>query len=84
LKAKITNIILQTFTSALYTLAVEREKYLEVLRNEVLDNLEDGQVTAKTLGNLPKMESFLRESGRFNNNGLSETSNNNPKQFRET
>ena len=55
----------------MYSLAVEPEKYAEVLRNEVIENLENGQITAATLAKLPKMDSFLRESGRFNTTGLS-------------
>ena len=62
----------QTFTGALYTLAEEWDKYAPLLRQEVLENLEQGKVTAKTLQNLPRMESFMRESARFNLSGLSE------------
>lgn len=65
---------MQTFTSALYSLAAEPEKYADILRNEVLDSLEDGQITTETLAKLPKMDSFLRESARFNNAGLSKNS----------
>lgn len=62
----------QTFTCALYTLAAQAEKYMEPLRREVLENLEDGEISYNSAQKLPKMESFLRESGRFNNAGLSE------------
>lgn len=62
----------QTFTCALYTLAGQAEKYMEPLRREVLENLEDGEISYNSAQKLPKMESFLRESGRFNNAGLSE------------
>ncbi|KAI1850820.1 hypothetical protein JX265_013300 [Neoarthrinium moseri] len=71
-----------TFTSALYSLAAEPEKYAEVLRNEVLEHLEDGQITAGTLASLPKMDSFLRESGRFNNAGLMAMQRNARKEFK--
>lgn len=53
-------------------MAAEFDKYADALRQEIVENLENGQITPSTLGNLPKMESFLRESGRFNNAGLSE------------
>lgn len=49
---------------------MEPERYLEPLRQEVLDNLEDNEITPAMLGKLHKMDSFLRESGRFNNAGL--------------
>lgn len=62
----------QTFTCALYTLAAQADKYMEPLRREVLENLEDGEISYNSAQKLPKMESFLRESGRFNNAGLSE------------
>lgn len=58
----------------MYSLAAEPEKYAEILRNEVLESLEDGQITADTLAKLPMMDSFLRESARFNNAGLSKNS----------
>ncbi|KAH9895453.1 cytochrome P450 [Xylariomycetidae sp. FL2044] len=59
-----------TLTGGLYQLAQQPEKYADVLRKEVLDNLEGGQITNTTLANLPMMESFLRETGRFTNAGL--------------
>ncbi|ETS77970.1 hypothetical protein PFICI_10032 [Pestalotiopsis fici W106-1] len=71
-----------TFTSAMYSLAVEPEKYAEVLRNEVIENLENGQITAATLAKLPKMDSFLRESGRFNTTGLMAMQRNARKEFK--
>lgn len=72
LKQRLTLVSFETVTSALYTLAAQSEKYLEPLRREVIENLEDGELTYGTLQRLPKLESFLRESGRFNIAGLSE------------
>lgn len=58
----------------MYALALEPEKYFEPLRKEVLDNLDGGEITAKTVGHLHKMESFLREASRFSDAGLSKHS----------
>jgi hypothetical protein len=69
----LTFLCFETVTAALYTLAAQHEKYLEPLRREVIENLEDGELTYGTLQRLPKLESFLRESGRFNIAGLSES-----------
>ncbi|KAI0476569.1 cytochrome P450 [Xylariaceae sp. FL0804] len=71
-----------TITAALYALAAEPEKYGDVLRKEVIESLEDGQITAASLAKLPKMESFLRESGRLNNAGLMAMQRNARKEFR--
>ncbi|KAI0144969.1 cytochrome P450 [Pestalotiopsis sp. NC0098] len=71
-----------TFTSALYSLAAEPEKYADILRNEVLESLEDGQITADMLAKLPKMDSFLRESARFNNAGLTAMQRNALREFK--
>ncbi|RKK06614.1 hypothetical protein BFJ68_g16544 [Fusarium oxysporum] len=71
-----------TFTAALYTLAAEPEKYLEPLRQEVFDNLNNGKLTYQTIQNLHKMDSFLRESARFNNAGLMSLQRNARKEFR--
>ncbi|KAI1339109.1 cytochrome P450 [Xylariaceae sp. FL0016] len=71
-----------TFTGALYSLAAEPEKYAEVLRKEVIESLEGGQITSDSLSKLPKMDSFLRESGRFNNAGLMAMQRNARKDFR--
>lgn len=67
----LTSLYFENLTCALYTLAAQFEKYLEPLRQEFIENLEDGEITYGTLQRLPKLESFLRESGRFNNAGLS-------------
>jgi pantoate kinase len=56
----------------LYSLAAEPDKYTDILRDEIVKNLENGEITTATLARLPKMESFLRESARFNNSGLSQ------------
>lgn len=64
-------VLHKTFTSALYSLAAEPEKYIEPLRQEVIEHLEDGEITYNTLHDLPKMQSFLRESARMNVAGLS-------------
>ncbi|KAJ4212369.1 hypothetical protein NW759_011757 [Fusarium solani] len=71
-----------TVTAALYTLAAQHEKYLEPLRREVIENLEDGELTYGTLQRLPKLESFLRESGRFNIAGLMALQRNARQEFR--
>ncbi|PLN81947.1 cytochrome P450 [Aspergillus taichungensis] len=71
-----------TFTAALYSLAAEPTKYGPALREEVMANLEQGEITAATLSKLPKMESFLRESGRFNSLGLMAMQRNARKEFR--
>lgn len=60
-----------TFTSALYILAAEPEKYVDELRAEIKQHCVDDQITRETLGKLVKMDSFLREAGRYNNAGLS-------------
>ncbi|CAH0039587.1 unnamed protein product, partial [Clonostachys solani] len=70
------------FSGALYSLAMEPERYLEPLRQEVLDNLEDDEITPAMLGKLHKMDSFLRESGRFNNAGLMAMQRNVKREFR--
>lgn len=62
----------QTFSGAIYCLAAEPDKYIPVLRAELLEHMIDGQITKDTLPKLVKMDSFLRESGRFNNAGLRE------------
>jgi len=49
---------------------MEPEKYIPILRAEVLGGCADGQITVETLADLPKLDSFLREAGRFNNAGL--------------
>ncbi|OJJ01767.1 hypothetical protein ASPVEDRAFT_150556 [Aspergillus versicolor CBS 583.65] len=71
-----------TFTAALYTLAAEPTKYVSALREEVMANLEEGKITASTLSKLPKMESFLRESGRINTLGLMAMQRNARREFR--
>ncbi|OAL42907.1 cytochrome P450 [Pyrenochaeta sp. DS3sAY3a] len=59
-----------TFTAAIYSLAAEPAKYMETLRAEVTKNLVDGKITHETIQNLIYMDSFLRESARFNVAGL--------------
>jgi cytochrome P450 len=63
-------VTLQTFSGALYCLAAEPEKYLPALRAEVKQHCIEGQITKETLTKLTKMDSFLREAGRFMNAGL--------------
>ncbi|GKT88318.1 hypothetical protein Ct61P_06168 [Colletotrichum tofieldiae] len=70
------------FTAALYSLAQEPEKYQDALRQEVENALENGVITSTTLAGLPKMESFLKESGRFNNAGLLAMQRNARQEFR--
>jgi len=70
-----------TFTPAIYSLAAEPSKYIDTLRNEVVQNLEDGQITHTTTQNLIYMESFLRESARFDSNGLAAMQRNALKPF---
>ncbi|EUC47347.1 hypothetical protein COCMIDRAFT_3606 [Bipolaris oryzae ATCC 44560] len=71
-----------TLTSALYTLGAEWEKYTQPLRDEVRQYCEDNEITKQTLGKLVKMDSFLRESGRYNNTGLTNLIRNARKEFR--
>lgn len=60
----------QTLTGALHNLASEPDKYLPQLREEVEQQCANGP-TKETLTNLHKIDSFLKEAGRFNNAGLS-------------
>ncbi|KAF2180150.1 cytochrome P450, partial [Zopfia rhizophila CBS 207.26] len=71
-----------TLTSALYILGAEWEKYTPILRAEVRQHCEGGEITKQTLGKLVKLDSFLRESGRFNNTGLVSLNRNARKEFR--
>ncbi|USP79331.1 cytochrome P450 [Curvularia clavata] len=59
-----------TFTAAIYSLAAEPAKYMDTLRAEVIQNLVDGRLTHETIQNLVYIDSFLRESARFNVAGL--------------
>ena len=52
-------------------MAQQWDKYAEDLRQEITDSFPDGEITFDGLKKLVKMESFLRESGRFNVSGLS-------------
>lgn len=63
----------QTLTGALHSLAAEPDKYIPQLREEVDQQCADGQPTKETLTKLHKIDSFLKESGRFNNAGLSKS-----------
>lgn len=72
----------KTFTAALYSLAAEPDKYFPALRAEVLENLEDGEITMNTVNNLSKMDSFIRESARFNVSGLMAMQRNARQDFR--
>ncbi|KAH6682152.1 cytochrome P450 [Plectosphaerella plurivora] len=74
--------LVKVLTAALYSLSAEYDKYAPELRQEVADNLVNGEITAETLKNLPKAESFLRESGRFNLPGLMTMQRNALKEFR--
>lgn len=67
-------MFLETFTPAIYTLAAQSSRYIDILRNEVVENLENGQITNNTVQNLVHIDSFLRESARFSSNGLGESS----------
>jgi hypothetical protein len=49
---------------------MEPEKYMQVLRNEVEQNLEGGKITHNTVQKLVHIDSFLRESARMNVSGL--------------
>ncbi|KAF2183518.1 cytochrome P450, partial [Zopfia rhizophila CBS 207.26] len=55
-----------TLTSALYTLGARWEKYTPILRKEVRQHCEGGEVTKQALSKLTRLDSFLRECGRFN------------------
>jgi len=59
-------------TTAIYTLATEPEKYVPVLRAEVLEHCVGGRIDKQTLGKLSKLDSFLRECGRLQPIGISE------------
>lgn len=54
-------------------MAADPERYIEILRAEVADNLEHGQITYNTVQKLVYMESFMRESARFNVAGLGQS-----------
>ena len=47
---------------------------METLRAEVIQNLVDGQITHETVQNFVFIDSFLRESARFNVAGLGKPS----------
>ncbi len=57
-------VLPQTIITAIYALAAESEKYLPVLRAEVLEHCVGGRIDKQTLGKLSKLDSFLRECGR--------------------
>ncbi|KAK5102937.1 hypothetical protein LTS08_003739 [Lithohypha guttulata] len=59
-----------TFSGAIYKLAAEPEKYAGELREELEQVLKEGPLSKDSLQKLKKMDSFLRESARFNNSGL--------------
>lgn len=54
----------------MYKLAAEPEKYMGELREELEQVLKEGPLSKDSLQKLKKMDSFLRESARFNNSGL--------------
>jgi len=58
---------------------MEPEKYIPVLRAEVVEKCVDGKITVDTLTDLPMLDSFLREAGRFNNAGLRKSSKTPPR-----
>ncbi|KAK5953726.1 hypothetical protein OHC33_004995 [Knufia fluminis] len=70
-----------TFTGALYKLAAEPEKYMPELRAELEEVLAEGPLSKDRLAKLKKMDSFLRESARYNNAGLMAVQRNAKKQF---
>ncbi|KPI43088.1 Ent-kaurene oxidase [Cyphellophora attinorum] len=59
-----------TFTAAIYSLALEPEKYMDTLRDEVINSLEDGKISFGSIQKLVHVDSFLRESARYNVAGL--------------
>ncbi|UPK91368.1 hypothetical protein LCI18_002303 [Fusarium solani-melongenae] len=53
------NSFVKVFTGALYALAAQFDKYAGTLCQEVLENLEQGEIASETVKKLPKMDSFL-------------------------
>ncbi|KAK8034584.1 cytochrome P450 [Apiospora rasikravindrae] len=53
-------------TGAVIQAALSPDLYTPVLRQEVLAHCENGIVTHKTMLNAPKLDSFVRETGRMN------------------
>lgn len=68
---QMTNSYYQTLSGALHNLAAEPDKYLPELREEVAEYCADGPPTKEIFTQLSKIDSFLKEAGRFNNAGLS-------------
>ncbi|PGH14610.1 hypothetical protein AJ79_02945 [Helicocarpus griseus UAMH5409] len=72
-----------TFTGALYNLAAEPEQYIPALREEAIKHFQDGNIniSKETLPKLYKIDSFLKEAGRYNNAGLMAMQRNAKKRF---
>ncbi|THH06027.1 hypothetical protein EW145_g4362 [Phellinidium pouzarii] len=55
-----------SFTHALYHLALEREKYVEPLREEIERVIKEEGWTKIAMTKMQKLDSFMKESQRFN------------------
>ncbi len=67
------DLSLQSFTQALYHLAASPE-YAEPLREELDAALSEGGWSKAAMGKCSKLDSFLRESQRFNGVSASQSS----------
>ncbi|KAK2808997.1 hypothetical protein FQN50_004271 [Emmonsiellopsis sp. PD_5] len=70
-----------TFTGAVYSLAAEPDKFIPALRAETLEHFRDGNITKEKLAKIYKIDSVLKEAGRFNNAGLMAMQRNAKKKF---
>ncbi|KAK2770182.1 hypothetical protein FQN53_005692 [Emmonsiellopsis sp. PD_33] len=70
-----------TFTGAVYSLAAEPEKFIPAIRAEALEHFRDGNITKEKLAKVYKIDSVLKEAGRFNNAGLMAMQRNAKKKF---
>ena len=62
----------QTFANVLFHLAAEPHKYLQPLRDEVEEVVAKHGWTKTAMREMYKLDSFLRESGRYNGLGCCE------------
>ena len=62
----------QTFANVLFHLAAEPDKYLQPLRDEVEEVVAKHGWTKTAMREMYKLDSFLRESGRYNGLGCCE------------
>lgn len=60
---------LQSFTHALFSLAAEPEKYVPAMREEVERVIKEDGWTKVAMTKMRKLDSFLKETQRFNGIG---------------